>query len=84
MQGKLPMHLSRRCGAHTKNKQLCQSAAMINGRCRMHGGLSPGAPRGNQNALKHGFYSPDPIKLRREYPALLRSARVLFAKEGID
>jgi len=22
MQGKLPVHLSRRCGAHTKNKKL--------------------------------------------------------------
>jgi uncharacterized protein YjcR len=57
---------------------------MINGRCRMHGGLSPGAPRGNQNALKHGFYSADAIKRRRESAALLRSARVLLAKEGID
>ncbi|WP_420874075.1 hypothetical protein [Novosphingobium olei] len=25
-------------------------------RCRLHGGLSPGAPKGNQNALKHGRY----------------------------
>jgi hypothetical protein len=25
-----------------------------NGRCRMHGGLSPGAPKGNRNAFKHG------------------------------
>jgi uncharacterized protein YjcR len=57
---------------------------MINGRCRMHGSLSPGAPRRNQNALKHGFYSADAIKRRRESAALLRSARVLLAKEGID
>src|SRR5262249_18830024 len=27
---------------------------MPNGRCRMHGGKSPGAPRGNKNAYKHG------------------------------
>lgn len=27
---------------------------MPNGRCRMHGGKSPGAPKGNQNAYKHG------------------------------
>jgi uncharacterized protein YjcR len=27
---------------------------MKNGRCRMHGGKSSGAPKGNQNALKHG------------------------------
>ena len=25
----------------------CQSPAMANGRCRMHGGTSPGAPKGN-------------------------------------
>lgn len=30
---------------------------MKNGRCRMHGGKSPGAPTGNQNALKHGARS---------------------------
>src|SRR5262249_34933358 len=27
-------------------------AAMANGRCRMHGGKSTGAPKGNKNALK--------------------------------
>jgi uncharacterized protein YjcR len=30
---------------------------MKNGRCRMHGGKSTGAPKGNQNALKHGKYT---------------------------
>jgi uncharacterized protein YjcR len=30
---------------------------MPNGRCRMHGGTSPGAPKGNRNAWKHGKYS---------------------------
>ena len=30
---------------------------MKNGRCRMHGGKSSGAPKGNQNALKHGSYT---------------------------
>jgi uncharacterized protein YjcR len=30
---------------------------MPNGRCRMHGGASTGAPKGNTNALKHGIYS---------------------------
>ncbi len=28
-----------------------------NARCRMHGGKGSGAPRGNSNALKHGWYS---------------------------
>lgn len=30
---------------------------MPNGRCHMHGGKSPGAPKGNRNAWKHGRYS---------------------------
>ena len=58
MQGKLPMHLSPRCGARSKRTgEPCRSAAMKNGRCRMHGGKSTGAPKGNQNALKHGNYT---------------------------
>ena len=54
MRSKLPMHRSPRCGARTRNRKSCQAPAMPNGRCRMHGGLSPGAPKGNKNALKHG------------------------------
>lgn len=30
---------------------------MANGRCRMHGGKSTGAPKSNQNAKKHGLFS---------------------------
>ena len=29
---------------------------MPNGRCRLHGGGSPGAPKGNKNAFRHGRY----------------------------
>jgi hypothetical protein len=32
-----------------------EAKALPNGRCRMHGGPSTGAPRGNKNALKHGL-----------------------------
>ena len=39
---------------------------MANGRCRMHGGPSPGAPKGNSNALKHGRYSAKAVADRRE------------------
>jgi hypothetical protein len=38
---------------------------MPNGRCRMHGGKSPGAPKGNQNAFKHGRYMKSPANCRR-------------------
>jgi hypothetical protein len=50
---------------------------MPNGRCRMHGGKSPGAPRGNKNALRHGRYSAKAIARRREISALLRAMRAL-------
>jgi uncharacterized protein YjcR len=50
---------------------------MPNGRCRMHGGLSPGAPKGNKNALKHGSYTAEAIAKRREVAALLRTMKTL-------
>jgi hypothetical protein len=75
MQSNLPMHLSKRCGAKTRSGSPCQSPAMPNGRCRMHGGPSPGAPKGNKNALKHGRYSAEAIARRRSISALIRSAR---------
>src|SRR2546423_6286660 len=61
MRDKLPIHLSRRCGARTRNASQCRSPAMANGRRRMHGGPSPGAPKGNKNALKHGLYTAEAI-----------------------
>ncbi|WP_422001187.1 hypothetical protein [Roseovarius mucosus] len=48
---------------------------MANGRCRMHGGKSPGAPTRNRNARKHGRYTTDAVAERRELAGLLRSMR---------
>ena len=47
----------KRCGAKTRSGARCKLPPMANGRCRMHGGTSTGAPPGNTNAVKHGFYS---------------------------
>ena len=71
-----PMHKAARCGARTRQGLRCQSPA-IHGkcRCRMHGGLSTGAPKGNKNALKHGRYTAEAIVDRRKVTALLRQAR---------
>jgi hypothetical protein len=55
----------------------CQSPAMPNGRCRLHGGKSPGAPKGNTNAFKHGRYSAEAIEARRKIAALLRTMRTV-------
>jgi hypothetical protein len=42
----------------------------------MHGGTDGiGAPRGNRNALKHGFYTAEAIAQRREVAALIRACR---------
>lgn len=53
---------------------------MANGRCRMHGGKSPGAPVGNTNALKHGRYTKAALAERRALTALLRAMRASIAK----
>ena len=75
MQSRLKMHLSPRCGARTRKGTPCRSPAMANGRCRMHGGKSLGAPIGNSNARKHGLYTAVAFAERRELAALLRSMR---------
>ena len=48
---------------------------MPNGRCRMHGGPSPGAPKGNQNAYKHGRYSNQTTLQKRRIAALIYQMR---------
>jgi hypothetical protein len=73
MQSKLPMHQVPRCRARTRRGSPCQSPAMKNGRCRMHGGPSPGAPKGNKN----GPYTAQAMERRREIAALLRAMRAL-------
>ena len=63
----LPMHLSPRCGAKTRSGSPCRSPAMPNGRCRMHGGGSPGAPKGEANGnYRHGRFTNEAIERRRE------------------
>src|SRR5690625_3369206 len=48
------------CGAKTRSGKPCRNRAMNNGRCRMHGGKSTGAPpekmKKNENAKTHGFF----------------------------
>jgi hypothetical protein len=75
MHRKLKMHQSPRCEARTRSGKPCQSPSMPNGRCRMHGGLSPGAPKGNKNAFKHGHYTAEAVANRRAFSALLRGMK---------
>ena len=48
----------------------------------MHGGKSPGAPKGNNHALKHGRYSVEATAERRELMALVRDMKGLV--EQVD
>ena len=49
----------------------------------MHGGAKgSGAPRGNQNALKHGHYTKQAIEERKNLRQLIRDAESLI--EEID
>lgn len=42
------------CGARTRSGASCRTPAMANGRCRMHGGKSKGAKKGNKYRAKPG------------------------------
>jgi hypothetical protein len=74
-----PMLDSRRCEAKSRSGKSCRSPAVAGKkRCRMHGGApGSGAPRGNKNALKHGYYTREAIEERRQLQALLRQSLML-------
>lgn len=73
-----PMNLAPRCGAKNRQGKPCQSPAMRSKkRCRLHGGLSTGAPKGNKNALKHGLYTAVARAERRTIRELLKASREL-------
>ena len=74
------MLASPRCGAKTRSGGSCCSPAVRGKRrCRMHGGApESGAPKGNQNARKHGLFTRDVIAERKQIQALLGEARKLL------
>jgi hypothetical protein len=73
-----------RCGAKTRAGHPCGRYAMVNGRCRMHGGLSTGprTPEGLERSRKarwkHGRCSAEAIAKRRENSQILRLMRELI------
>jgi len=72
-----------RCGARTRCGSACRQPAMVNGRCRLHGGLSTGprTPEGRARCararLKHGGYSAAVRALQAESRAAILSLRTL-------
>lgn len=80
----LPMaHASARCGARTRAAMACQSPAMRNGRCRLHGGLSTGpkTPEGLARIVQartvHGTYGAEMRSLRQSIREMRDEARRL-------
>ena len=79
-----PMIQSLRCGAKTRKGGSCRAPAVTGKkRCRMHGGAKgSGAPRGNNNALKHGVFTKESIELRATLRQQIREARKLLKELG--
>jgi len=47
----------------------------------MHGGAAgSGAPRGNENARKHGLYTREAMAERRQLAELMQQSRALIMK----
>jgi hypothetical protein len=63
-----------RCGARTRAGGACQCPAVRGrARCRIHGGLSPGAPRGERNGnFEHGFCTGEAVQERRWVKQMVR------------
>ena len=75
-------HSMPRCGAkaRTRNYLPCQNAAMTNGRCRMHGGKSTGAPCGSEHwNYRHGIYVKDMVMIKKQHRQLLGAAKEILA-----
>ncbi len=70
-----------KCFARTRRGTLCQTPRITGKkRCRMHGGTSDGAPKGNKNAFKHGRYSKVIIENRKRTMQLKREFKALLAQ----
>src|SRR5262249_11371713 len=76
-----PFFGAPRCGARTRQHKPCAAAAMPNGRCRFHGGLSTGpkTPEGIERIRRartiHGMYSAKAKAEQRAFRALLKECR---------
>ena len=71
-----------RCGARTRIGTPCQRYP-VRGRkrCRLHGGLSPGAPKGERNGnYRDGAWTAEAITERK----WLRSLVLEFARKASD
>lgn len=75
-----PMLTSPRCGAKTRADGACRAPAVRGKRrCRMHGGAAgSGAPSGNRNARRNGWFTGGSLAEREQMKALVEEARKLL------
>ena len=70
---------AQRCGAKTRASHPCKSPAMPNGRCRMHGGKSTGAPCGTAHGqYKHGKCTNQAKQQKKETFQMLKALNLEF------
>lgn len=66
-----------RCGARTRSGTPCRCHAMPNGKCRIHGGLSPGAPHGASNgSYRDGYWTLEAVEERKFIRSLVKGILV--------
>ena len=68
-QARLALALHPKCGAKCRSGVPCKNPAMKNGRCRMHGGKSTGAP------ITHGQRSKAIIEQKQADQKLLEDLK---------
>lgn len=74
--------LARSCGAKTRAGGLCKRAPMANGRCRLHGGLTPSGVAAP--SFRHGRYSKYlPGGLLERYRTALGDQELLGLRDEI-
>jgi hypothetical protein len=74
-QSAAPLNGMRLCGARTRSGAFCRRPAMQNGKCRIHGGLSPGAPRGPANGnYRDGYWTCEAVEERKFIRSLVKGA----------
>ncbi len=66
---------ARRCGAKTRAGGVCQCPAIRDRkRCRLHGGRSPGAPKGSGNGnYKDGTFTAEAVEERQWLRSMVRT-----------
>ncbi len=69
----------KECGARTRSGAPCRAQAMTNGRCRLHGGASPGAPCGPRHGMyRHGLRTKAARAEAVAVSKLLKDAKALL------